>query len=403
MVFSGYATEFVTPYSSNFDAGRRGVRIDRFVLHHQACDDSDVTLGMMHTGSREVSATYVVRGSGVAVGVVKEQDTPFTNDDGPWNRRSITFEIENQRLGSNPYGKPTQEAHEVVAKIIADASHRYNIPLDRDHVVRHRELYSRYGVGYATACPGDLDIDWIVNRARVLRGQGPVPPAHEVVTVAAPTEAVAYAGEAGVKPWKALQTWLTKSWGYTGDCDGFPGRQTWIALQKYLKANWKYTGDCDGAPGILTWQAAQRWLKAKFQYEGTIDGLPGNLTFGALARAGQALYPKPAPTKATVLAKTVVDGVPGKVTWTRIQAILRADGRYKADLDGVPGILTYLALQSFLSVHAGYKGVLDGKPAKVTWAAFQKFLAAHYGYTGAIDGEPGQLTWEAAQRWANSF
>lgn len=258
MTFSAYSTEHVSPAASNFDHGRAGVKLDRFVLHHQASDNSDETLRLMHTGEREVSATYVVRSNGVAVGVVNEEDTPYTNDDIGWNRRSITFEIENVLRNGDPYGKPSDQAHEVVARILADASDRYGITLDRAHVLGHRELYSKFGVGYATVCPGDLDITWCVNRAIEIRA------------------------------WRRFQLALQHHWGYTGDIDGLPGIQTWMAVQRLLTAQAGYTGTVDGVPAGLTYGAFQRFLTTR-GYGGTITGKWTAATSSAFVRWGNTL------------------------------------------------------------------------------------------------------------------
>lgn len=404
MTFSGYATRFATAHSNNFEKGRRGTKIDRFVVHHQA-GYTDYTLQMMTSGSRQVSATYVIDGTGAgqAIGVVHEEDTPYTNGSGPWNRRSITFEIENQKIGSNIYGRPTDAAHRLTWQIIADAATRYGIEITRNTVVAHRELYTKFGVGYATACPGDLDVDWIVTQARALRGQAPTP---AVPTAPAPVvEAVDYGPQAGVAAWKGLQGWLARDWGYRGDVDGFPGILTWTALQKYLAKYWSYRGIIDGKPGELTWAAVQRWLKKNFDYEGVVDGDPGPLTLGALSRAGLSKLPKAKPKKpaaGTPLPKTVIDGVPGVITWTRVQTFLEAKWGYRGRIDGKPGILTYMALQRFLARHYGYYGLIDGKPGILTWRALQRWLAKECGYRGLIDGKPGILTWQAFQRFANS-
>lgn len=166
---SKHTDKTVTPAASNYNKGRAGVKVDRIVLHHQA-GYSATTLSMMSTGSRKVSANYVVNSDGSVVSVVDENDTPFTNGNLAWNRRSVTFEIENSKP---KVGKPTPEAHEAVAQVVADIAKRYGIPLTRDAVLTHRELYTKFKVGYATACPGELDRDWIITRAQAINAATP--------------------------------------------------------------------------------------------------------------------------------------------------------------------------------------------------------------------------------------
>lgn len=58
--------------------------------------------------------------------------------------------------------------------------------------------------------------------------------------------------------------------------DGRIGRNTWKAWQTALKANWNYRGILDGKPGKMTWTAVQE--STGDHYTGKIDGIPGPLT-----------------------------------------------------------------------------------------------------------------------------
>lgn len=89
--------------------------------------------------------------------------------------------------------------------------------------------------------------------------------------------------------WKGIQSYLKKSWDYSGSIDGVPGPITWKSMQRMLKKNYGYIGTIDGVPGKGTWKATQRWLARYYGYNGAIDGIPGPKTNAALDRAGSAL------------------------------------------------------------------------------------------------------------------
>ena len=114
---------------------------------------------------------------------------------------------------------------------------------------------------------------------------------------------------------------------------------------------------------------------------------------------GQGSGPAPAP--AGGLAQTAIDGVPGVITWKRLQTWLQRSYGYTGSVDGVPGPKTWKAFQSFLR-SKGYTGPIDGVPGPNTYRALQRF-AAENGYTGPLDGIPGPNTWKGIQRFANTI
>jgi len=132
----------------------------------------DAVLNMMSSGSREVSANYVVKDSRIAR-VVPEELRSWSLSSAEWDGRSITFEIVNSSNGGSwPVSGASQES---VARVVADIASRYGIPLNRERVLGHREVYTRYGASYPTACPGGLDMDWIVARAIEINNGGGTP------------------------------------------------------------------------------------------------------------------------------------------------------------------------------------------------------------------------------------
>lgn len=408
MTFSGLTDQV---RSSSQRSPRYGTKVNHITLHHQASLNDNATINMMVSGSRKVSSNYTVSNEGRITGVVDEEHRAWTSgsttDGGKgaaMDRRSITLEIENETAA--PHWKVSAKAHEAVAQLCADISRRHGFALNRQRSVEgHREIYQRYGASYPTACPGGLDMDWIVNRANEILGGAPAPAPVPSDTGGGGNAGTGTSGynlgtAAGKAAWRGIQDWLRREWAYTAISDGNPGKVTWMALQRFLKAHYGYTQVIDGLPGKYTWEATQRWLKARYGYTQVIDGKPGTYTYAALQRAGAALR-NAAPSN--VLPRTPIDGKPGPVTWRRAQAWLKKDWGYTAVIDGSPGIQTIAALQRFLKAHYGYNFRIDGVAGKETYKALQRFLKAKWGYQYAIDGIAGAYTWMAFQRFVNSI
>ena len=163
MTFSGLTTR-TSGNARQFSNRGRGV--DMFIVHHAATTSESAVLSMMSTGSRQVSANYVVNGKSI-IGVVPEEFRAWTSGSAQFDGRAITVETVNDRVGQTDMTWTiSEDSYQSLAKLIADSSTRYGFPLDRDHVVGHRELYSRWGAGYSTACPSGINLDRLVEMAK---------------------------------------------------------------------------------------------------------------------------------------------------------------------------------------------------------------------------------------------
>lgn len=163
MTFSGLTTR-TSGNARQFSNRGRGV--DMFIVHHAATTSESAVLSMMSTGSRQVSANYVVNGKSL-IGVVPEEFRAWTSGSAQFDGRAITVETVNDRVGQTDMSWTiSEDSYQSLAKLIADCSTRYGFPLDRDHVVGHRELYSRWGAGYSTACPSGINLDRLVEMAK---------------------------------------------------------------------------------------------------------------------------------------------------------------------------------------------------------------------------------------------
>ena len=138
------------------------VNIDRIVIHHNAgMSDEGARATWYIRNGNETSAHYQVTPDKVW-GVVPENEVAWHAGHYPTNQRSIGIEHLNNSLGPN--WTIAEETYRNSAKLIADISIRYNIPLDRTHVIGHDEVTE-------TLCPGGIDMDKLLSMARAERAK----------------------------------------------------------------------------------------------------------------------------------------------------------------------------------------------------------------------------------------
>lgn len=141
--------------SPNFDKNRKP--IDRIVLHWfgDSSTSSTVIAGVdaqfQKTGG--TSAHYAVE-KDVIHQYVKEEHVAYHAGVYTMNQRSIGIEH-----SGGPNRQITESTYKSSAALVKDIAERYKIPLDRNHIIAHRDVKS-------TACPGTLDIDKIIYMAK---------------------------------------------------------------------------------------------------------------------------------------------------------------------------------------------------------------------------------------------
>ena len=115
-----------------------------------------------------VSAHYLVGLDGSVAQFVEESDTarhagrvsnPTAGLYDGTDPNLYTVGIEFEDGGRPDAVERTEAQYEAGAALIAAVARRWSIPLDRAHVVGHRELTDR------KTCPGNLDLDELVQRA----------------------------------------------------------------------------------------------------------------------------------------------------------------------------------------------------------------------------------------------
>ena len=140
---------------------------DQIVIHHtgNAVDDdlSAAEIDASHKGQGWtcIGYHYVVRKDGTV-----EQGRPhWTVGAHAYGHNSHTIGI--HVCGNFEEAEPTDEQIESTAMLLANLCTDYELPIDRDHVVGHRELM-------ATACPGRnlfAQMDTVVGKANFYANQ----------------------------------------------------------------------------------------------------------------------------------------------------------------------------------------------------------------------------------------
>ncbi|GAB2026095.1 hypothetical protein OfM1_21680 [Lactovum odontotermitis] len=143
-----------------------GVRspIDTIVLHHNAGTGSGVVPNCWI--AREASAHYQIE-NGKIISCLDEEQVAWHCGAAGYDNNGHTIGIEHQNSTGAPNWLVSPENQEKSAQLVAEIAQRRGIPIDRDHIKRHREMPGCY-----TECSGGLDIDWIVARAQQIAGSG---------------------------------------------------------------------------------------------------------------------------------------------------------------------------------------------------------------------------------------
>lgn len=152
----------------NFEPGREG-HDPRAIVVHTTAGTYDGTVGWFATSESGVSAHYLVGLDGRVGQFVGEGDTAlhagrvrnptagFLEDASP-NLYTVGIEFED---GGDAQGvaRPDDQ-YAAGASLIAAIAGRWEIPLDREHVVGHSEIFAD------KSCPGNLDVERLIRLAR---------------------------------------------------------------------------------------------------------------------------------------------------------------------------------------------------------------------------------------------
>jgi N-acetylmuramoyl-L-alanine amidase CwlA len=153
--------------ANNYTVGRSGATIKKIVIHWivGTLESADATFA---NPDRKASAHYGIGDTDIHQ-YVDEKDTAWHASNWILNTESIGIEHEGGwLLQDGTRAKPSEQTHETSAQLVADICRRHSIPIDREHIRLHNE-------SSATTCPGTLDVNKIIERAKVLSTPTPTP------------------------------------------------------------------------------------------------------------------------------------------------------------------------------------------------------------------------------------
>jgi len=153
--------------SPNKTTGRAGYRPEGIVIHIMEGTLAGTDSWFKSTQSK-VSAHYGIGQNGAVHQYVAEADSAWHagrtyNCTWPGKRAGVsanynTIGIEHEGQAHTPW---SAKMYDTSAQLISEIANRWSIPLDRDHIVGHREIY-----GHKT-CPGsEVDLDHLIDLAR---------------------------------------------------------------------------------------------------------------------------------------------------------------------------------------------------------------------------------------------
>jgi N-acetyl-anhydromuramyl-L-alanine amidase AmpD len=141
--------------SPNHNKGRAGTRIDRIVIHWFGKGTLEAANTRFQNPANQVSAHYGIF-NGRVWQWVREEDTAWHSGNLAMNRRSIGIEND---AGIEPPHNLSEQDYRTLGEVVASISKRHGIPLDRTHVIGHRDVKP-------TACPGSIDLDKVITLAK---------------------------------------------------------------------------------------------------------------------------------------------------------------------------------------------------------------------------------------------
>lgn len=134
--------------------GVNRVTIDKIVIHTMVGSASSAA-SRFNTYGQQVSAHYGVKLDGSLIHWLEENLVAYHAGSMSMNQRSIGIEHEDN---GDYNGVRPDSLYTASAKLVKDICNFYNIPIDRQHIIKHSEVI-------ATGCPDTLDIDRIVREA----------------------------------------------------------------------------------------------------------------------------------------------------------------------------------------------------------------------------------------------
>ena len=135
-----------------FESGRRNNKINRIIIHWIAAGDLESASNWFNREKADTSAHYGIEDDKVYQWV-KEEDTAYHA--GEFNTNLVSIGIEHSATPKRPASDAT---YKTSAELVATICKKYNIPLDRTHILKHNQVVP-------TQCCGTVDVDRIIKEA----------------------------------------------------------------------------------------------------------------------------------------------------------------------------------------------------------------------------------------------
>ena len=204
--------------SPNHYNGRNGCRLCKFTPHHAAGIFTAERLASIFTpSSRNASASYCIGNDGKIVGVVDENNGPWTSNSYSNDCQAVTVEVSNCEIGGE--WKVSDAAWNSLVKLAVDVCKRNNFRLYYDGTPNGS--LTTHNMFAATACPGPYLRSRMPELARtvnsILDGKEPTPEPIPEPSYTGPITYQAYDGK-----WeKEVNKCDNTNEGYAGDSMNF--------------------------------------------------------------------------------------------------------------------------------------------------------------------------------------
>lgn len=162
-------------HSPNSSPRREGDKVQYFVIHHVGASsltslDGDRTR-FMTANDRSVSPNWLIGRDG-SVSEIVPPDKYRAWTTGSFDYNAVTVETQNTSV--SPTWGISEASVVAIAKLVVWASKRYGFPIDRQHVIGHREVPTTTS---GTICPGpSMPLDRIVEMAKTFAADPTTPP-----------------------------------------------------------------------------------------------------------------------------------------------------------------------------------------------------------------------------------
>lgn len=170
-----FPIEFITVPDSNYRKGRLGNLPDVIVLHIAEGSKASV-VATFKDPSVQKSSHFLVNRDGSITQFVNTSDAAYCNGiiDNPvselvlqrFNTATPATNPNNWTISIEHEGFATQEInvlqYAATAKLVKLMHDKWNVPLDRTHIIGHREIFSQ------KTCPGLLNVEKVIQLARKL-------------------------------------------------------------------------------------------------------------------------------------------------------------------------------------------------------------------------------------------